>query len=334
MSLATEDTHLPTLRRALDPGLASEAIRRALAGVRSSSLPDLARVELVKHRPGRRCVIRYVFGSDGGNADLVVIGKVRAKGVDRRVDRIARDLRARGFAEGGGKRFVVPEPLGVVPELALNLQRGYPGRSVSTLLSSDEIDSSRLFQIGASLGEVHRDGPLAERVHGVEHELSLLEREVARVAIGRSALASRIERLLDSARRAAAAVADRPHVAVHRDFHPDQILADGSSLVLLDLDLYAMGDPMLDVSNFVAHLREQALRERGRADEWEAHEKAFLAGYRSVRSGALDRGTLEAWLFLSLLRHVAIASRMPERRPYVDAIMALCESSEVHAKAN
>ncbi len=333
-SSAARDAGLPTLSRALDVASAEAAIRSALAPDWPGALSKLERVELVKLRRGRRCVLRYVFEAQAGAREAtVLIGKIRAKGVDRRVDRVARDLRSLGFSEGGSMRFTVPEPLGWVPELSLNLQRSYAGRPLAQQVALSVTDGSLFFQVGAALAELHLHGPSVDRFHGVDQELAILERDLAIVAAARPELADRIGSLLETARATGAALVDRPLRAVHRDFHPDQVLVEGGTLALLDLDLYAQGDPLIDVANFIAHLREQTLRERGDPKGSRSLEETFLAGYASVRDGSIEASALAAWLFLSLTRHIFIAWRIEERRVHVEAIVALCEALEVHAEA-
>ena len=43
-------------------------------------------------------------------------------------------------------------------------------------------------------------------------------------------------------------VLDDDRTFIHRDFYPDQVLVDGARVYLLDLDLYSLGEPPLDVA--------------------------------------------------------------------------------------
>ena len=41
---------------------------------------------------------------------------------------------------------------------------------------------------------------------------------------------------------------------IHRDFYYSQVLFNQEQLTLIDFDLLALGDPAIDVANFMAHL--------------------------------------------------------------------------------
>ncbi|MBK7951868.1 MAG: phosphotransferase [Deltaproteobacteria bacterium] len=259
-----EELGLPTLPLALDPSFAEGALRAALGNAWPTGAGRLERVETIKIRAGRRAVLRFVFAPEGDRASpFVLIGKIRAKGADRRVDRIARSLRERGFTDAGAMGFVVPRSFGCVPALALHLQEGHGGVPISQEIGRDDSTSELAHRVGSALARLHRHGVDAERIHRVGDELAVLERDLQIVARGEPIWSERLGALLDTARSLAPRLADRRVCPVHRDFHPDQVLVEDDRLVLLDLDLYAFGDPLLDVANFVAHLREQALRELG-----------------------------------------------------------------------
>jgi Ser/Thr protein kinase RdoA (MazF antagonist) len=46
---------------------------------------------------------------------------------------------------------------------------------------------------------------------------------------------------------------------IHSDFKPDQLLIDDGRTSLIDLDGVCRGDPAIDVGNFMAALRKQAV---------------------------------------------------------------------------
>ena len=89
--------------------------------------------------------------------------------------------------------------------------------------------------------------------------------------------------------------------AVHRDFYPAQILVRGESGWLLDLDLYSMGDPALDLGNFVAHLQERSQRMHGHCHGYAHLERSFLEGYAAASGRPLSL-SIAAWVTVSLSR--------------------------------
>jgi aminoglycoside phosphotransferase (APT) family kinase protein len=111
---------------------------------------------------------------------------------------------------------------------------------------------------------------------------------------------------------------------IHRDFHPGQVLIDGERLYLLDLDLYAAGDPALDVGNFLAHVTEFSLRTFGDPGRLagceETLKERFLASSPSVSARSI-----EIYKTLTLARHIYISTLFPERRAFTERITELCE---------
>lgn len=323
------DPGLPSLARALDPMAAEFAIRESLSDSETSGLGPIAGIRLVRHRPGRRCVLFYSFAGsemEEGGQRCRFVGKIRSKGINRRSDGIARALRARGFSETGGFGFTVSEPLGMVTELDMTLQRFYSGPCMTEFVSKGAATLERFAELGVALAELHADGVPTDRRHTVGNELAILEERLPRVAAKLPILAQPIQRLMESARPVAEALVSRPVRSIHRDFYPDQIIAGSAGLVLLDLDLYTMGDPALDVGNFVAHLREQGLRELGDDRSFRDAESAFVESYLATSSETfLD--DVEKWTHLSLLRHVEISWRIEERRRTLGVLVASCEHS-------
>jgi len=323
------DPGLRALTRALDPTSAEFAIRELLTDSEARGLGQLTEIRILRHRVGHRCVIFYSFEGnaiENGGGQGRFVGKIRSKGANRRSDGVARALRARGFSETGAFGFTVCDPLGVVTELDMTLQRFYSGPSMTELAPNGRATTERFAELGIALAELHADGVLTDRRHSVGNELAILEERLPRVALKAPILAEKIQRLLESARPVSESLVSRPVCPIHRDFYPDQIIAGSAGLVLLDLDLYTVGDPALDVGNFVAHVREQGLREFGDVHAFRDAENAFVESYLATSSETFP-DDVEKWTHLSLLRHVDISWRIEQRRPTLGAVIASCERS-------
>jgi aminoglycoside phosphotransferase (APT) family kinase protein len=111
---------------------------------------------------------------------------------------------------------------------------------------------------------------------------------------------------------------------IHRDFYPAQVLVDGARLWLIDFDLYCLGDPGLDAGNFIGHITEQALRERGDgaalADVEQALEERFVE-----LAGESVRASVRAYTILTLARHIFLSTRFADRRLLTSELLGLCE---------
>ncbi|PSN10215.1 hypothetical protein C7271_26345, partial [filamentous cyanobacterium CCP5] len=112
---------------------------------------------------------------------------------------------------------------------------------------------------------------------------------------------------------------------IHRDFYPDQILVDHNRLWLVDLDLGCLGDPALDMGNFIAHMIEQSLRLLGDPAAMQAQAVALQRTYGALADADFS-GRIEFYTLLSLVRHLHISDRILDRRPHTEAILSLCEN--------
>ena len=109
---------------------------------------------------------------------------------------------------------------------------------------------------------------------------------------------------------------------IHRDFYPDQIIVSGSRLYLIDLDLYCLGDPALDVGNFLAHLTEMAVRGTNEGEALARCEDAVINSFMRLNP-SIARGVVEAWKKLALARHVHISTQFPDRQAFTRTILEM-----------
>jgi len=155
-------------------------------------------------------------------------------------------------------------------------------------------------------------------------ELNLLGERLADLAQDRPGWAGRLDRLLGACRRLGLGTPEPAPRGIHRDFYPDQVLVDGRRLYLLDFDLYCEGDPGLDVGNFLGHLVEQSLRILGRPDALGDRQKALEERFVEL-AGEACRASIRAYATLTLARHVFLSTQFPDRRPFTESLLELCE---------
>lgn len=321
-SNAAADPLLPQLAHALDPLRAGAALARDCPAL--AHQPPLGSIRVVRHRPGRRCLVRYGF-ADGTPA---VLGKASAKGVHNRSLAAQTRLHAAGFTTAAADCIAVPEPLGAVPSLGLWLQREVAGRPLQAMLG-EPAALAACERTALALAKLHRVPAGRAPAWTMADELAVLDDRLRRLAIVRPDLAARAARLLDLCRRAASRVPLAPACGIHRDFYPEQVLVDGASLHLVDLDLWSRGDPALDAGNFVAHLIEAAIRATGDPGGYDRLAKVFVRRF-SGESPAVSAPALAVYTALSLARLVQISTVVPERR---HATAAILEAAEAAARA-
>ena len=311
------DPALAFLAPAFDPAWVGPRLGEVLG--RSLSLRA---IRPLRHKLGRRCLIAYDVEFTG---ELVtVVGKVRSRGLDHHSYELQSKLWHHGFDDASGDGVSVPEPLGVMPELHLWLQRWVPGRVATELLPQDVGLAER---IAGAIAKLHRVGIPARKRHTPADELRILQERLPRVAQLHPQWQQRIEHILHTSAALAATLPEAPTTGIHRDFYPDQVLVSGDRLYLLDLDLYCQGDPALDIGNFIAHLSEQSLRTHGHPDAFAPQEAALVEAFCQI-NGAISRGAIATYKTLTLVRHIHIhiSTQHPNRRATTAPLLALCEA--------
>jgi len=286
-----EDERLPSVRRVVGTWLAHGR------GVR-----------LLAWRPGRRAVFR-VCGTRGTR-----VFKLYRK--DRQCA-----LRWTALADHDHPAWRVPRMLSWNAKTRCLAVEDCPGQSLNERWLAGEADVRDGDRIATLLNWLADATPPADLpAHGAEDEIAILTKRV-------ESYARTLERppaaAADLTRRVIAALRAEPVVAPifsHRDLHDKQVLVDGDSGHLIDMDLAALAPPALDLGNILAHLRLRAMQ--GARVPW--HEMAartvLLAG---ARRGAGE--SLGTWIAAALLRLGLIYSR---RRRQPGLLEHLLDSSE------
>ena len=268
---------------------------------------------------------------------IELLGKLRVKGADQRGFAVQKALYEHGFDLPW---VSVPEALAILPELRLWLQRKVPGTMASRLIRPGS-DPALSFRIGQALAALHRAGgqlldaarngrpatgaPIdPTRRWTLEDELDMLHGRLEKAAQARPAWAERIRALIPATRRLARRLPTTAPTGIHRDCYADQILVDGGQLTWLDLDLFCLGDPALDVGNFAAHLMEDALRHHGSLHALQAHRQAFIDGFRQD-APHVDMTAIEGWTLLSLARHIQLSTQFDDRHATTLPLLEYCE---------
>ena len=313
-----DDPAMPFLGEALDP----RAIERQLGLSLLIERPFALRgVRVARHKPGRRCVIEYELESD--DSSLVVLGKVRAKGLDSVGYGITTALHRAGLDSESESGTSVAEPLGAIPAWNMWLQRKVSGAAATDLLARPGgVELAR--QIAAAIHEFHEASVPATRRHSMADELRILHERLPLVAQENPHWPQRLERVLSACDRLGGATPVGGVCGIHRDFYPDHVIVDGKRLYLIDLDLYCEGDPALDVGNFVGHMIEQGLRSSGDPDAL-AQEQAALVDAFCDLAGESVRETLHVYTTLTLVRHIHISTLLPKRRRLTEQMLELSE---------
>lgn len=317
---------IPNLATALDPTRMQKPLA-TIAGYIDGQAHDVkvTRCELVRHKPKRRCMVRYdlLVSNSGFLQRYSLLGKIRARSYDHKTYQLTRRLWQSEFGPHGLDAIRVPQPVGAIPELHMWLQRVVGAQTVTEQLEC--ADAAELCRIAAAtVAKLHKSGPLAGKVHSTGNEIAILKKnlEFAKASIPR--LAGRIERIEQACGNLAARLKPLNQTTIHRDFYPDQILVRDRAAWLLDLDLCSFGDPAIDIGNFLAHLQEASLRRYGHLHGYAHLENAFLSGYESATGSRLS-ASIPNYVTLTLARHIGISQKFAARRMTTERLIQACE---------
>lgn len=281
-SLFPNDAKLPSLAR-----LQSDHQRRRLFtrifGHQSPWL-DSEIVEVLNYKPERRHVVR-LQRADGQSALLkfyTLNGFSRALSIHRAMGEL------------------VPEVLGLSRKHGVFAYRWQAGDSLRALGNRVDSLTDCLAATAAALAAAHTSDPsglripdlnqqeksLYELAHQVGFLLPHLQKRAVRMAC----------RLADWLRRQPPGTA-----LVHGDFYDKQVIVNGDEAKLIDFDEVSLGDPLLDLGNYGAHLEWDVTREAMTKTELEQQQRALLSAYERV-AGPVQEMQLHKYTALGLFR--------------------------------
>lgn len=313
-----QDPQMPFLKDALNPHHVDSVFRRLLPWLNHSH--ELAEIRVIRYKPQRRCLIEYHFQ---GEQPLIIIGKVRAKGTDTKSYFLQKELWHNGFDDRSTDQISVPEPLGIIPQWQMWLQRKVSGEVATPLMATAQgIEIAK--KVAHVTSKLHQLRICPERHHTMSHELAILHQKLPEVIRFYPHWQNRIQSLLVKCDRLGANTPQNELCGIHRDFYPEQIIVDGDRLYLLDLDLYCQGDPALDIGNFIAHISEYSLRALGHLDALYNREFALVEEFIKLRGDRYLQGII-AYINLTLVRHIYLSTQFSERQRYTEVLLNLCE---------
>ncbi len=332
---AVLDQSMPWLDIAIDATLAEKMLRRGISlGRIAAEALTVRSARLVRHRPGRRAVVEYTIDvfSEGALQTIKLVGKTRAKGLDRETIRVISALRDAGFDDRSLDRISVPSIVGVIPECRMWLSQRIEGPVLTDLLDGcDRMIVSR--RVADAAWKIHQSVVSARSTHTLTDEIAILKSALDQASAVRPELSARIENVGEACRTLAASTPPGLPGCVHRDFYADQIVVAGDRLFVLDFDLFSAGDFELDIGNFIAHITEQGIRFDGDPVSMGDMRRAVID--RAVERGA-SKDVIHTYDLLTLARHIWISTRISERNHITEAVLAECEKrletagAEVH----
>ncbi len=302
----------------LDRTTASEALSALWPDEDRMTVEDVA---LVRIRPNRRCLLRFRLAWPDGRR-CAVLGKVRAKGADRRSFAIQQRLADCAFSPTSADGLSVPAVAGLVPDRNMWCQYEVDGVNAETqLLSGGTAATALAERCAAAVFKLHHSADIVpDRQHSIADELRILDQRLQQAGPARPSLAPRLRAVAVACHQLARRLPPATARPIHRDFYPEQIVVDDGRLYLLDFDLCCLGDPLLDVGNFVAHLLELGLRFHGSTQPLEPLVTHFSRHYQRLQ-GDNSQAAIDVWTLLALARHIQISIRISDRNRLTESVL-------------
>jgi hypothetical protein len=308
------DANLAFAAPLLDRSVASDALRTRMQPGSGREV-RVSRAELLRHKPGRRCLLGFEITRGAGTPGGTWLGKVRAKGTNVRAAAMHQSLWDSGLR-------CIAEPLGVIPAFQMTLQRMVHGISCAEALGADAEWDALGSGIADSLIRLHRAPVSTGRTWNVDDEMETLRDRLLALRERQPQHHLAVTKLQRRLMEIAEPLHQRSTRAiVHRDFYHDQVLVAAGTCCVVDLDLVADGDPALDVGNFVGHLVELAWRGVVQAERAMQLAGSFVQAYQALAPGCMPESTIVRYAYLTLGRLVEIAAHHEDRLPFVPVLL-------------
>ena len=317
------DMKMPFLSAAIDPVQVAEYFSQHLSIAQNT---HLQKITVIRHKPGRRCLIEYELINTEGQT-IKLLGKVRAKGTDFHSYELQKSLWETGFGNDSVDRIFVPEPLGVIPEWQMWLQRKVSGVTFTKLLTQNNnlLLAQKIAEVAHKLQTINI---YTHRYHTMNDELRILHERIPLVIQKYPQWQERLERILEECNYLGNNTPETNVCGIHRDFYPDQVVVNNDHLYLIDLDLYCQGNPALDIGNFIGHIQEYSLRVFGNPGKLADLETSLIARFMQLTNKDYRynlRIAIAAYTTLTLVRHIYISTLFVERLPVTETLLNICE---------
>ena len=151
---------------------------------------------------------------------------------------------------GGEVGFTVAKPVAYLGELRTLLQEEVTGTSLLGILRWEEDEAIQAMRKAArALASLHlSDDVVAPRHRSLQDEVSALDGVEKLLQQACPQLGPEIEEAVGAV---VAGLEEVPSAPIHGDLKPAHIIVNGDSVALIDLDKFAMADPVVDVANLL-----------------------------------------------------------------------------------
>lgn len=282
----------------------------------------LTKIEVIRYKANKRCLIEFTFE---GQDSITLVGKVRAKGTDFKIYDLQKQLWQNGFDDHSIDKISIPEPMGIIPEWQMWLQKKVSGHIFREIISPT-MDKKILKKVPRVAHKLHMANLPTFRTHLITDEVAILYEKLPLILQQFPQWENRIKGILKKCEYLINFVEEEKDLCgIHRDFYFDQIIVNQDHFYLLDLDLYCLGNLALDMGNFIGHITEYSLRKYGDFTYLKSVEKSLENEFIAL-VGERKRDDVKVYTILTLVRHIYLSTQFPDRHFSTAFLFDYCES--------
>lgn len=268
---------LPTLDRALDARTMAVYLQPLLTPLLGDARPlTVLAHDLLDCKPQKRGLLSYTVAARGDRTSITVFGKIYADASQlNRVAQVMEQLWTTDFA--GDPRCGMPQPIGVIPELAMLLYLPADGQFLDEVLAGEraayamDVTARWLARLHSTTLQTDKRFHLANEVANLATWAHLVGQTYPELA----PLAHQAQRYLEAQAQKLPPLLQAP---IHKDFHYRHVLVE-RGVKVIDFDEMRLGDPNFDLAHFCANLHLLAYRWHGTPHGLHALEQRFLEAY-------------------------------------------------------
>ena len=172
-------------------------------------------------------------------------------------------------------RLVIAKPIIYVDTLRTLVTEAVPGMSLSKIISRGNSSHDAVRSAARAVADFHQLDVAAPH-RSVAEEIARLREAQAFLA---SALPHLVEEVSTMVETLTAGLESATSSLIHGDLKPDHILLDGSRVALIDFDLIARADPVVDVAHLLGFLGKPQARSRSRGEGPQDVARVFVDEY-------------------------------------------------------
>jgi len=297
------DPKLKRLHELVDKATLREILQTHWARLRVP--PDFSLIdidtEVVKYVPQDRCTLKHRLQLQSADRadELILFSKTYSpKTAGEAIFTVMQDLWNAPVSQSGA--LMVPEPLFYERDINVVFQRGMAGSHVDEQINQIDLEPIAA-KIGVALAGLHQSAVPASDYRSREREMAEFVDGMEALGKFNQAYQVPLEAINDELWRSLPNLTPLQTVPTHGAFRLSQLLMGDGKIGLVDFDGFLYGDPILDVSSFVAHLLYLVVKGDMSATQSRAAIRQFCRAYAETASWGLPVDVLKWYVTVMLI---------------------------------